>query len=52
MLPSTGVLRYSDHIPERGLAFYQLAESMGLEGIIAKRADGAYVIPAIAVLPG
>jgi bifunctional non-homologous end joining protein LigD len=42
LLPSTGVLRFSDHIPARGSAFFQLAESMGLEGIIAKRADGVY----------
>src|SRR5690606_21303656 len=42
LLPSTGVLRYSDHIEEQGRAFYQLAESMGLEGIVGKRADGVY----------
>jgi bifunctional non-homologous end joining protein LigD len=42
LLPSTGVLRYSDHIPGRGRAFYALAESMKLEGIIGKRADGVY----------
>ncbi|HEX6307182.1 MAG TPA: DNA ligase D [Longimicrobiales bacterium] len=42
VLPSTGVLRYSDHIAGRGRAFFELAESMQLEGIIGKRADGPY----------
>jgi bifunctional non-homologous end joining protein LigD len=42
MLPGTGVLRYSDHIAARGKAFFELAESMQLEGIIGKRADGIY----------
>jgi bifunctional non-homologous end joining protein LigD len=42
LLPSTGVLRYSEHIAARGIAFFELAESLGLEGIIAKRADAAY----------
>ncbi|HEX2168016.1 MAG TPA: DNA ligase D [Longimicrobiales bacterium] len=42
MLPTTGVLRYSDHIAARGRAFYELAESMQLEGIIGKRADSVY----------
>jgi bifunctional non-homologous end joining protein LigD len=42
LLPSTGVLRFSDHIIGRGKAFFELAESMQLEGIIGKRADGVY----------
>jgi len=42
LLPSTGVLRYSEHIPERGLEFFKLAESMRLEGIIGKRAEAPY----------
>jgi bifunctional non-homologous end joining protein LigD len=42
LLPSTGVLRYSDHIAGQGRAFHQLAESMQLEGIIAKRASAPY----------
>ena len=42
LLPSMGTLRYSDHILGRGRAFFELAESMQLEGIIGKRADGVY----------
>lgn len=42
LLPSTGVLRFSDHIPGRGTSFFALAESMNLEGIIGKRADSPY----------
>ncbi|HSK18711.1 MAG TPA: DNA ligase D [Longimicrobiales bacterium] len=42
LLPTTGTLRYSDHIVGRGRAFFDLAESMQLEGIIGKRADGVY----------
>ncbi|HEX6133591.1 MAG TPA: DNA ligase D [Longimicrobiales bacterium] len=42
LLPSTGVLRYSDHIVGRGKAFFELAESMQLEGIMGKRADSPY----------
>jgi bifunctional non-homologous end joining protein LigD len=42
LLPSTGVLRYSEHIEERGSAFYAFAEQMQLEGIVGKRADSPY----------
>jgi bifunctional non-homologous end joining protein LigD len=42
LLPSTGVLRYSEHIDERGRAFYAFAEQMQLEGIVGKRADSPY----------
>ncbi|HSJ08479.1 MAG TPA: DNA polymerase ligase N-terminal domain-containing protein, partial [Longimicrobiales bacterium] len=42
LLPSTGTIRYSDHIEGRGIEFFQLAEGMGLEGIIGKRAAAPY----------
>jgi bifunctional non-homologous end joining protein LigD len=42
LLPSIGVLRFSDHIAERGIEFFKLAESMRLEGIIGKKADAPY----------
>ena len=35
-------LRFSDHVQEKGKAFFKKATSMGLEGIIAKRADSTY----------
>jgi len=37
-----GYLRYSEHIVGRGLDTYRSAVAMGLEGIVAKRADSAY----------
>jgi bifunctional non-homologous end joining protein LigD len=42
-LPETGPLRYADHVEENGLAFYAEVRRMGLEGIVAKRADSRYV---------
>ncbi len=38
-----GILRYSDHIETRGEDFYQQVAKMGLEGIVAKRADSKYL---------
>lgn len=35
-------LRYSDHVPERGRDFFELARQHSLEGIVAKRANSAY----------
>jgi bifunctional non-homologous end joining protein LigD len=37
-----GILRYSDHIQGQGPAFFEQACSLGLEGIICKRADAPY----------
>jgi len=42
LLPPAGPLRYCDHIEERGEAMFEAARAMGLEGIVAKRADSAY----------
>ncbi|MDH3281721.1 MAG: DNA ligase D, partial [Gammaproteobacteria bacterium] len=42
MLPSTGPLRYSDHITEHGEQLYRTVVDLGLEGMIAKRADSGY----------
>ncbi|MBI1798014.1 MAG: DNA ligase, partial [Candidatus Eisenbacteria bacterium] len=42
ILPPAGVVSSSDHVAEHGEAFFQAASEMGLEGIIGKRADGAY----------
>ena len=42
VLPSTGPLRYSDHIHEQGEAMFSNVEKMRLEGIVAKKADGPY----------
>ena len=41
-VPAVGVVRYSEHVAGRGLDFFQAAEAMGLEGMVAKRADSPY----------
>ena len=42
LLPSVGTLRFSEHIPTHGEALYAQAERVGVEGIIAKKADAPY----------
>ncbi len=42
VLPRAGPLRYVDHIPAEGALFYAEVERMGLEGVMAKRADSKY----------
>jgi bifunctional non-homologous end joining protein LigD len=42
LLPSAGTLRYSEHIEEHGDVLYEQAARLGLEGVIAKRADARY----------
>lgn len=42
--PNDAVIKYSDHIVGMGVAFFQVAVSQGLEGIMAKKADSIYRI--------
>lgn len=42
VLPKAGPLRYTDHIEEQGEAFYDAVGRVGLEGIMAKKADSTY----------
>lgn len=42
VLPKAGPLRYTDHVEEQGEAFYDAVGRMGLEGIMAKKADSTY----------
>ncbi len=42
VVPPTGPLRYLDHIATEGEAVFAQVERLGLEGIIAKKADSAY----------
>lgn len=42
VLPAAGPLKYSEHIPEKGKALYEHVIEIGLEGIIAKKADSPY----------
>ena len=42
VVPPAGPLRYLDHIETQGGAFFAQVERMGLEGIIAKKAESLY----------
>ncbi len=42
LLPDKGIIRFSDHIDESGIDFYELARQNRLEGIIAKKKDAPY----------
>jgi bifunctional non-homologous end joining protein LigD len=42
VLPKAGPLRFVDHIPAEGVLFYNEVQRMGLEGVVAKRADSKY----------
>ena len=42
MLPRTKLLRYSEHIQEKGIALFEQAKQAGLEGVMAKLASGLY----------
>jgi bifunctional non-homologous end joining protein LigD len=35
-------IRYTDHIDEQGVTLFRLANELGLEGIVGKRADAPY----------
>jgi bifunctional non-homologous end joining protein LigD len=41
-VPARGVIRYGDHVVERGEAFYEAAAEQRVEGILAKRVDSRY----------
>src|SRR5438874_4838783 len=42
VLPQTGPLRYSEHFEKNGEALYEQVVKLGLEGILAKKADSPY----------
>lgn len=43
LLKKSDIIKYSDHIEEKGIEFYKLAEKSNLEGIMAKHAHSKYV---------
>ena len=43
VLPSVGPIRFSDHIEHHGEAMFDEVCKLGLEGIVAKQVDSAYV---------
>jgi bifunctional non-homologous end joining protein LigD len=42
MMPAQGIIRYSENFAESGIDFFEAARQLGLEGIIAKKADSLY----------
>ncbi len=42
LVPKLGAVRYLDHIEREGEAFLEQVKGLGLEGIIAKKADAPY----------
>lgn len=42
-LIETDVIKYCDHIPEKGIDFFNQMKKMQLEGMIAKKADSQYI---------
>jgi len=42
-LVETDVIKYCDHIPEKGIDFFNQMKKMQLEGMIAKKANSLYV---------
>lgn len=42
ILPANEVIKYSDHILENGIAFFNASREKNLEGIMAKKADSEY----------
>lgn len=42
LLKKNDVIRYCDHVEEKGIAFFASAKEQGLEGIIAKKKDSIY----------
>lgn len=42
-LTETDVIKYCDHIREKGIAFFNQMNTMKLEGMIAKKADSLYI---------
>ena len=44
ILPENEVVKYSDHIRENGIAFFNASKEKNLEGVMAKKADSQYYI--------
>jgi bifunctional non-homologous end joining protein LigD len=43
VLPSVGAIRFSEHIDQHGERMFAEVGKLGIEGIVAKRADSSYV---------
>ena len=43
LTPAEGIIRFSENFETNGKEFFTVAEKLGIEGIIAKKADSVYV---------
>jgi len=44
ILPSSPIIKFSDHVSKEGILFFNVVKEKGLEGIIAKHSQGIYLI--------
>ena len=44
ILPADQYLKFSDHVREEGVLFFQVVAAKGLEGIVAKHSQSAYLL--------
>ncbi len=44
LIPKNDVIKYSDHVVEKGISFFETAVKNNLEGIMAKKADSEYSV--------
>jgi bifunctional non-homologous end joining protein LigD len=44
IIPKNEVIKYSDHILEKGIAFFNVSKEKNLEGILAKKTDSQYYV--------
>ena len=44
IIPKNDVIKYSDHILEKGIAFFNVSKEKDLEGILAKKTDSLYYV--------
>ena len=42
LVPGEGIIRFSENFEASGTEFFEVAQQMGLKGIIAKKADSTY----------
>src|SRR5690606_594746 len=42
LLPKSDIIKYCEHVIERGIDFFKIAKEADLEGIVAKKADSTY----------
>ncbi|MGV8056573.1 MAG: non-homologous end-joining DNA ligase [Smithellaceae bacterium] len=44
IIPSSGKIKFSDHVAKNGILFFKVVKEKGLEGIVAKHSQGPYLM--------